>query len=178
MNEKLSTQSLDFITFALMRISRKWMRKTHEVYEILNRSCVLDDYLIEYWELLKDLGELAPLEDLTKLVIKNTSSNVTEEEVDTWLKSIASSLHNYEKDDISKEDNKDNVRYYKQYEIERILIIFISQEMKVSLRKALDMYYTSSYAKKVEKENFIIENLDFKALIKSITKKKKKHFFF
>ena len=183
MNEKLSTDSLDFITFALMRISRKWNRNTYDVYEILNRSTVLDEYLIEYSDVLKDLGELAPLEDLTKLVIKKTNAPVSEEAVDSWLQYIASNLHNYEKQELSKEENKENVRYYKQYEMERILIIFVSQEMKVSLRQALHLYYTSSYAKKVETEDFIIENLDFQALIKSINKmknkkNKKKHFLF
>ena len=59
---------LTFVVFILHALGQHWNMTTPEVYEILNTTGILDDYIIKCYDVLHTLGKEYLVEDITELV--------------------------------------------------------------------------------------------------------------
>ena len=64
----LEKKKLIFVVFILHALGQHWNMTTPEVYEILNTTGILDDYIIKYYDVLHTLGKEYLVEDITELV--------------------------------------------------------------------------------------------------------------
>ena len=61
-------KELDFSIFILYSLSEKWGLPPYRVYQILNTSGILDDYVIRSYDVLHTLGKEYLVEDITEFV--------------------------------------------------------------------------------------------------------------
>lgn len=66
----LEKKELTFVVFILHALGQHWNMTTPEVYEILNTTGILDDYIIKCYDVLHALGKEYLVEDITELVRK------------------------------------------------------------------------------------------------------------
>lgn len=66
----LEKKKLTFVVFILHALGQHWNMTTPEVYEILNTTGILDDYIIKCYDVLHALGKEYLVEDITELVRK------------------------------------------------------------------------------------------------------------
>ena len=59
---------LTFVVFILHALGQHWNMTTPEVYEILNTTGILDDYIIKCYDVLHTLGKEYLVEDITEFV--------------------------------------------------------------------------------------------------------------
>ena len=59
---------LTFVVFILHALGQHWNMTTPEVYDILNSTGILDDYIIKCYDVLHTLGKEYLVEDITEFV--------------------------------------------------------------------------------------------------------------
>ena len=59
---------LEFAIFLMYQLSEKWHKTPCEVYQILNQTKILDDYIIKHYEVLHTQGSLALVNDISDFV--------------------------------------------------------------------------------------------------------------
>lgn len=59
---------LTFVVFILHALGQHWNMTTPEVYDILNSTGILDDYIIKCYDVLHALGKEYLVEDITEFV--------------------------------------------------------------------------------------------------------------
>ena len=64
----LEKKKLTFVVFILHALGQHWNMTTPEVYEILNTTGILDDYIIKCYDVLYTLGKEYLVEDITEFV--------------------------------------------------------------------------------------------------------------
>ena len=64
----LGKKELTFVVFILHALGQHWNMTTPEVYEILNTTGILDDYIIKCYDVLHTLGKEYLVEDITEFV--------------------------------------------------------------------------------------------------------------
>lgn len=64
----LEKKKLTFVVFILYALGEHWNMTTPEVYEILNTTGILDDYIIKCYDVLHTLGKEYLVEDITEFV--------------------------------------------------------------------------------------------------------------
>ena len=64
----LEKKELTFVVFVLHALGQHWNMTTPEVYEILNSTGILDDYIIKCYDVLHTLGKEYLVEDITEFV--------------------------------------------------------------------------------------------------------------
>lgn len=64
----LEKKELTFVVFILYALGQHWNMTTPEVYEILNTTGILDDYIIKYYGVLHTLGKEYLVEYITEFV--------------------------------------------------------------------------------------------------------------
>lgn len=61
-------KELTFVVFILHALGQHWNMTTPEVYDILNSTGILDDYIIKCIDVLHTLGKEYLVEDITEFV--------------------------------------------------------------------------------------------------------------
>ena len=61
-------KKLTFVVFILHTLGQHWNMTTPEVYDILNSTRILDDYIIKCYDVLHTLGKEYLVEDITEFV--------------------------------------------------------------------------------------------------------------
>ena len=61
-------KELTFVVFILYALGQHWKMTTPEVYDILNSTGILDDYIIKCYDVLHTLGKEYLVEDITEFV--------------------------------------------------------------------------------------------------------------
>lgn len=61
-------QELKFSIFLIYSLAEKWGKTASEVYHILNRTQILDDYIFICYDTLHTLGKEYLVEDITEFV--------------------------------------------------------------------------------------------------------------
>ena len=56
------------MVFVLHDLGQHWNMTTPEVYDILNSTGILDDYIIKFYDVLHTLGKEYLVEDITEFV--------------------------------------------------------------------------------------------------------------
>ena len=64
----IEKKELTFVVFILHALGQHWNMTTPEVYEILNTTGILDDYIIKCYDVLHTLGKEYLVEDITEFV--------------------------------------------------------------------------------------------------------------
>ena len=64
----IEKKELTFVVFILYALGEHWNMTTPEVYEILNTTDILDDYIIKCYDVLHTLGKEYLVEDITEFV--------------------------------------------------------------------------------------------------------------
>ena len=65
---KREKKELTFVVFILHALGQHWNMTTPEVYDILNSTGILDDYIIKCYDVLHTLGKEYLVEDITEFV--------------------------------------------------------------------------------------------------------------
>lgn len=63
-------KELDFTVFIINKLSDYLKRPVYEIYKILKETNVLDNYIIECYEVLHTLGSEYLMEDITEVLKK------------------------------------------------------------------------------------------------------------
>lgn len=64
----LEKKELTFVVFILHALGEHWNMTTLEVYDILNSTGILDDYIIKCYDVFHTLGKEYLVEDITEFV--------------------------------------------------------------------------------------------------------------
>ncbi len=64
----IEKKELTFVVFILHALGQHWNMTTPEVYDILNSTGILDDYIIKCYDFLHRLGKEYLVEDITEFV--------------------------------------------------------------------------------------------------------------
>lgn len=64
----IEKKELTFVVFVLHALGQHWNMTTPEVYDILNSTGILDDYIIQCYDVLHTLGKEYLVEDITEFV--------------------------------------------------------------------------------------------------------------
>jgi len=64
----LEKKESTFVVFILHALGQHWNMTTPEVYDILNSTGILDDYIIKCYDVLHTLGKEYLVEDITEFV--------------------------------------------------------------------------------------------------------------
>ena len=64
----LEKKKLTFVVFILHALGQHWNMTMPEVYDILNSTGILDDYIIKCYDVLHTLGKEYLVEDITEFV--------------------------------------------------------------------------------------------------------------
>ncbi len=64
----IEKKELTFVVFVLHALGQHWNMTTPEVYNILNSTGILDDYIIKFYDVLHTLGKEYLVEDITEFV--------------------------------------------------------------------------------------------------------------
>ena len=64
----IEKKELTFVVFVLHALGQHWNMTTPEVYDILNSTVILDDYIIKCYDVLHTLGKEYLVEDITEFV--------------------------------------------------------------------------------------------------------------
>ena len=61
-------KELTFVIFILYALGQHWNMTTPEVYDILNSTGILDDYIIKCYDVMHTLGKEYLVEDISEFV--------------------------------------------------------------------------------------------------------------
>lgn len=64
----IEKKELTFVVFVLHALGQHWNMTTPEVYDILNSTGILDDYIIKCYDVLHTLEKEYLVEDITEFV--------------------------------------------------------------------------------------------------------------
>ena len=64
----IEKKELTFVVFILHALGQHWNMTKPEVYDILNSTGILDDYIIKCYDVLHTLGKEYLVEDITEFV--------------------------------------------------------------------------------------------------------------
>ena len=64
----IEKKELTFVVFILHALGQHWNMTTPEVYDILNSTGILDDYIIKCYDVLHTLGKEYLVEDIKEFV--------------------------------------------------------------------------------------------------------------
>lgn len=64
----LEKKELTFVVFILHALGQRWNMTKPEVYDILNSTRILDNYIIKCYDVLHTLGKEYLVEDITEFV--------------------------------------------------------------------------------------------------------------
>lgn len=64
----LEKKELTFVVFILYVLGQHWNMTTLEVYEILDSTGILDDYIIKCYDVMHTLGKEYLVEDISEFV--------------------------------------------------------------------------------------------------------------
>ena len=64
----IEKKELTFVVFVLHALGQHWNMTTPEVYDILNSTGILDDYIIKCYDVLHTQGKEYLVEDITDFV--------------------------------------------------------------------------------------------------------------
>ena len=64
----IEKKELTFVVFVLHALGQHWNMTTPEVYDKLNSTGILDDYIIKCYDVLHTLGKEYLVEDITEFV--------------------------------------------------------------------------------------------------------------
>ena len=64
----IEKKELTFVVFVLHALGQHWNMTTPEVYDILNSTGILDDYIIKCYDVLHTLRKEYLVEDITEFV--------------------------------------------------------------------------------------------------------------
>lgn len=64
----LEKKELTFVVFILHALGQRWNMTTPEVYDILNSTRILDNYIIKCYDVSHTLGKEYLVEDITEFV--------------------------------------------------------------------------------------------------------------
>ena len=64
----IEKKELTFVVFVLHALGQHWNMTTPEVYDILNSTGILDDYIIKCYDVLHTLGKEYLVEGVTEFV--------------------------------------------------------------------------------------------------------------
>ncbi len=59
---------MEFSIFMIHQLAKKWHMTPADVYHTLNKTKILDDYIIKYYDVLHTQGEMALVEDISDFV--------------------------------------------------------------------------------------------------------------
>lgn len=59
---------MEFSIFMIHQLAKKWHMTPADVYHTLNKTKILDDYIIKYYDVLHTQGEKALAEDISGFV--------------------------------------------------------------------------------------------------------------
>ncbi|MBR1402757.1 MAG: DUF3791 domain-containing protein [Treponema sp.] len=59
---------MQFSVFLIHQLSQNWNMSPREVYQILDKTHILDDYIIKHYDVLHTMGEQSLVEDITEFV--------------------------------------------------------------------------------------------------------------
>ncbi len=57
---------MQFSVFLIHQLSQSWNKPPREVYQILDKTRILDDYIIKHYDVLHTMGEQSLVEDITE----------------------------------------------------------------------------------------------------------------
>ena len=72
----LGKKELTFVVFILHALGQHWNMTTPEVYDILNSTGILDDYIIKCYDVLHTLGKEYLVEDITEFVREKGTTKI------------------------------------------------------------------------------------------------------
>lgn len=64
----VNESKLDFCIFLLYSLAEEWKKTPAEVYQVLNSTGILDEYVIPCYDVLHTLGKDYLVEDITEFV--------------------------------------------------------------------------------------------------------------
>ena len=64
---------MQFSVFLIHQLAQSWKKTPHEVYQTLEKSRILDDYIIKHYDVLHSMGEQSLVEDITQFVTEKQS---------------------------------------------------------------------------------------------------------
>lgn len=112
----LDKDTLTFVVFMIHALAEKWEKSPSEVYEILDSTGILDNYIIKCYDILHTLGKEYLVEDITDFI---REEGVT-----------VNATGGYEPLDIM------------QLNLEEDVINSIATMKEIALRDACGIYYT------------------------------------
>ena len=115
----------------------------------MNRTGILDNYIIAGYDVLHTLGREYLIEDISELVGENNMSTI-----------------------VHKADDKDRVLGFYKRELEDSIILNIAKVKNIGIRKAMDMYYSSSVAVKIAEMKDLAGNMDVNKLVRDVIRRK------
>lgn len=59
---------MQFSIFLMYQLAEKWHKTPAEVFQLLNQTKILDDYIIKYYDVLHTQGNLALVDDISNFV--------------------------------------------------------------------------------------------------------------
>ncbi len=59
---------MEFAVFLIHQLSQSWNKMPYEVYNTLERTHILDDYILKHYDVLHTMGEQSLIEDITDFV--------------------------------------------------------------------------------------------------------------
>lgn len=59
---------MQFSVFLIHQLSHAWKKSPREVYQTLDKTHILDDYIIKHYDVLHSMGEQSLIEDITEFV--------------------------------------------------------------------------------------------------------------
>lgn len=67
-------EELEFSVFLIHQLSYAWNKTPGNVYEIVNKTGILDDYIIRFYDVLHTMGEQYLVNDITDFVAFSKNS--------------------------------------------------------------------------------------------------------
>ena len=59
---------MQFSVFLIHQLAQSWHKTPQEVYHILDKTHILDNYIIKHYDVLHTMGEQSLIEDITDFV--------------------------------------------------------------------------------------------------------------
>lgn len=68
-----SKPEMQFSVFLIHQLAQSWKKTPQEVYKTLERTQILDDYIIKHYDVLHSMGGQSLVEDITQFVRERQS---------------------------------------------------------------------------------------------------------
>lgn len=64
----MDKKNMEFVVFVIHILAEAWGKSCVQVYQLLNESGILDDYVINFYDVLHTLGKQYLIDDITGFV--------------------------------------------------------------------------------------------------------------